>query len=211
AFITFTTFILLLITPTSSSPDVPLPPILARWATFLGVSSAILAAIQYAPQLVHTYKAKIVGALSIPMMCIQSPGAVLMVLSIALRPGTNWTSWVTFAVSGIMQGSLLIMCVVFYFRQRRLGLDEFGNPLPESVSQESFVGEPVDESEVPGLVTDVEEDPRKVGVALARALESATGSDIRASVEEDASEETPLLGKVKQENRNGWSGWFGRE
>ncbi|KIJ90352.1 hypothetical protein K443DRAFT_116712, partial [Laccaria amethystina LaAM-08-1] len=49
------------------------------------VSSALLAAIQYAPQLLHTYKAKVVGALSIPMMLIQSPGAVLMVLSIALR------------------------------------------------------------------------------------------------------------------------------
>lgn len=63
-----------------------------RWATFLGVSSAMLAAIQYAPQIMHTYNAKLVGALSIPMMLIQSPGAVLMVLSIALRPGTNWTS-----------------------------------------------------------------------------------------------------------------------
>jgi len=55
------------------------------WATLLGVTSAILAAIQYAPQLIHTYRFKLVGALSIPMMCIQSPGAVLMILGIALR------------------------------------------------------------------------------------------------------------------------------
>ncbi len=67
------------------APDVPLPPHIQTWATFLGVTSALLAGIQYAPQIIHTYQHKVVGALSIPMMCIQSPGSVLMILSIALR------------------------------------------------------------------------------------------------------------------------------
>jgi uncharacterized protein with PQ loop repeat len=58
---------------------------MARWALFLGVSSALLAAIQYLPQIAFTWQAKLVGALSVPMMCIQSPGAVAMVTSIALR------------------------------------------------------------------------------------------------------------------------------
>jgi hypothetical protein len=35
---------------------------------------------------------KLVGALSIHMMLIQTPGGILMVTSIALRKGTNWTS-----------------------------------------------------------------------------------------------------------------------
>ncbi|KAG6874948.1 hypothetical protein C0992_005850 [Termitomyces sp. T32_za158] len=213
AFITFTSFFLLLTVPTSPAPDVPLPDVLAKWATFLGVSSALLAAIQYAPQLIHTYRAKIVGALSIPMMCIQSPGAILMVLSIALRPGTNWTSWITFAVSGIMQGSLLAMCIVFHLRQRRLGLDEFGNPLPghattdidNSALDPTIVERGDEDVDVPGLVTTEEEDPRVVGVALARALESATGSNIRIHVV--PSEETPLLGKNKEK---GWFSWFRR-
>ncbi|KAG6813647.1 hypothetical protein H0H92_008884 [Tricholoma furcatifolium] len=135
-FSTLTTFALLFTVPIPSSPSIPLPTVVDRWATFLGVSSALLAAIQYAPQIIHTYKAGIVGALSIPMMCIQSPGAVLMVLSIALRPGTNWTSWITFAVAGIMQSSLLIMCIVFHFKQKRLGLDEYGNPLPGTTAHE---------------------------------------------------------------------------
>ncbi|KAG6884622.1 hypothetical protein C0993_009451 [Termitomyces sp. T159_Od127] len=211
AFITFTSFFLLLTVPASPAPDVPLTDILSKWATFLGVSSALLAAIQYAPQLIHTYRAKIVGALSIPMMCIQSPGAILMVLSIALRPGTNWTSWITFAVSGIMQGSLLAMCIIFHFRQRRLGLDEFGNPLPGHVMMDidipapdsMIVGRGDGDGDVPGLVTTEEEDPRVVGVALARALESATGSDIRAGVV--PSEETPLLRKTQEK---GWLSWF---
>ena len=118
------------------------------WATFLGVSSATLAASQYAPQIAHTYHLKLVGALSIPMMLIQTPGAIFMVLSIALRyasvsqleclewkltglcrPGTNWTSWITYAVAGIMQGMLLAMCIIWKLRQSKLRVDDFGNPL----------------------------------------------------------------------------------
>ncbi|KAG5643612.1 hypothetical protein DXG03_000620 [Asterophora parasitica] len=175
AFITFTTFFLLLTTPTSPSPNAPLPDQLAKWATFLGVTSALLAAIQYAPQLLHTYKAKLVGALSIPMMCIQSPGAVFMVLSIALRPGTNWTSWITFAVSGIMQGSLLVMCIVFTFRQQRLGIDEFGHAIasdPTTYTRLPSDGDVVDVR----LATAVEEDPAPA---------------------ESVGEQTPLLGTNK--------------
>ena len=73
----------------STKADLPAGPAadprVAAWATFLGLTSAALAAIQYCPQLLHTYQLKLVGALSIPMMVIQSPGAALMVISIAMR------------------------------------------------------------------------------------------------------------------------------
>ena len=58
---------------------------LSTWATFLGLSSAVLAALQYAPQIAHTYRIKLVGALSIPMMLIQTPGGFIMVVSIMIR------------------------------------------------------------------------------------------------------------------------------
>jgi hypothetical protein len=79
-FAIFVTFYLL----GTTIPGEP-PTRLDIWATFLGVSSATLAASQYAPQIVHTYRLRLVGALSIPMMLIQTPGAIFMVLSIALR------------------------------------------------------------------------------------------------------------------------------
>ncbi|KAF7762296.1 hypothetical protein Agabi119p4_8889 [Agaricus bisporus var. burnettii] len=44
-------------------------------------------------------------------------------------PGTNWTSWFTFLVAGVMQATLLVMCIAWKFRQRRLGIDDFGNPV----------------------------------------------------------------------------------
>ena len=80
--ITFVSFLLLATNPADPSQR---GTQISAWATFLGVTSALLAAMQYAPQLVHTYRLKLVGALSIKMMLMQSPGAILMVTSIALR------------------------------------------------------------------------------------------------------------------------------
>ncbi|KAL0071163.1 hypothetical protein AAF712_001723 [Marasmius tenuissimus] len=239
------------------SPDSPMSQSVARWATFLGVTSAMLAVVQYLPQIIHTARHKVVGALSIPMMCIQTPGAVLMVLSIALRPSTNWTSWITFAVAGSMQGVLLVLCICWKFRQHRLQIDDFGNPLPsnplyeESVNNTPAQGQsrlpdsslgthPAADVDVPGLVVDgdseAEDDgeatkKRAMKVALANALESAVGSDVRSDgvrtateipidVDEAGSDErTPLLGDGRRMRRNDYGrtspppeqkvGWFG--
>ncbi len=79
----FITIVLLATSP--AQPDgVPAERVLI-WTTFLGLCSTSLALIQYTPQLIHTYRTKLVGALSIPAMCIQSPGAALMVYTIAIR------------------------------------------------------------------------------------------------------------------------------
>lgn len=79
-------------TPSPDETDPQRGAQIELWAIFLGVASSLLAAMQYAPQIVHTYRLKVVGALSISMMLLQSPGSLLMVISIAMRPGTNWTS-----------------------------------------------------------------------------------------------------------------------
>ncbi|KAG1835484.1 hypothetical protein EV424DRAFT_1531350 [Suillus variegatus] len=111
-FITIVTFFLLL--TRIQEPGGEVSRQISLWATLLGVSSALLAAIQYAPQLSRTYHSKLVGALSIPMMIIQSPGAFVMSISLALRPGINWTTW--------------------KFRQRRLKIDDFGYSLDSNSS-----------------------------------------------------------------------------
>lgn len=45
--------------------------------------------VQYTPQLLHTFRVKHAGALSIPMMMIQTPGGILLVVSVALPPGAD--------------------------------------------------------------------------------------------------------------------------
>lgn len=129
------TFFLLATTPSSPVPA----PAIERWATFLGVTSGLLAAVQYAPQILRTYRLRVVGALSIPMMIIQSPGGVVMAVSIAMRPGTDWTSWLMYAVSAVMQAILLIMCFTWKARQHRLRIDDFGRPLGGLLSTPSDV------------------------------------------------------------------------
>ncbi|KAF9553999.1 hypothetical protein CPC08DRAFT_208796 [Agrocybe pediades] len=204
----FLTTAYLLLTPTDAAQ-------LSLWATFLGVSSATLAAIQYMPQLMHTYRTKLVGALSIPMMLIQTPGGILMVTSIVLRPGTNWTSWATFAIAAILQGCLLAMCIAWKVRQKKLQIDDFGNPLHPTFPPNSWSDVPSnvhsnvgtynrstspyldDEDSVPGLVTTPSENPIAVRTALTRALESAAESNLMSPALEEPSreenEQTPLL------------------
>jgi len=138
------------------------------WETFLGVSSAILAMVQYFPQFWRTYRVKLVGALSIPMLVMQCPGGLVFAISVARRPGTNWTTWVMYAMSSLMQFLLLSMCITWKIRQRKLGIDDFGKPLPGTEGDE--------DSEV----------------VIATAEDVHLSSSITVDVE---GEETPLLPK----------------
>lgn len=141
-----------------------------------------------------------------------------MVLSIALRPGTNWTSWATFAVAAILQGCLLAMCIVFKIRQNKRGVDDFG--VPVGLSQEpGYFGQHLgrdediadapcspqhvddyDEEPVPGLVETPSVDPGTLRVALHRALQSAADTRLLSPAvggpkaqAAGAHERTPLL------------------
>ena len=85
------------------------PHFLQRYlATFLGLSATLLAILQYAPQIQKTFRSRLIGALSLGTMAIQVPGSILFVLSLVFRPGTDWTSWLAYAVTGFMQGALLV-------------------------------------------------------------------------------------------------------
>lgn len=103
--------------------------LVSRWAAFLGSSATLLAAGQYLPQIVHTARTKLVGSLSIPMMCLQVPGSAIFVYSLALQPGTDWSSLAAYVLTGVLQLVLLVLCVAWTFRQKRAGIDDYGRPL----------------------------------------------------------------------------------
>lgn len=90
------------------------PQALNHWANILGVMAAMLAAVQYLPQIWTTWRIKHVGSLSIPMMCIQTPGGVIFAISLYSRLGLRgWSTWGIFVLSALMQGSLLAMAMYF--------------------------------------------------------------------------------------------------
>ncbi|KAK5815108.1 hypothetical protein F5H01DRAFT_308932 [Linnemannia elongata] len=89
------------------------------WAGLLGIIAAFLAMIQYIPQIIETYIRKSMGALSIPMMLIQTPGAILITVSLALRPGANWTTWISYAITALLQIILLGLCLFYAYQIRK--------------------------------------------------------------------------------------------
>jgi hypothetical protein len=77
------------------------------WANFLGLLATALAAIQYIPQILMTWKLQETGSLSVPMMCIQTPGSFVFAASLAVRLGPGgWSAWGLFIFTGCLQGVL---------------------------------------------------------------------------------------------------------
>lgn len=110
------------------------------------------------------------------------------------------------------------MCILWTFRQRKLGVDDFGNPLNRTI--ESSQSDDCDVDPIPGLVT-AGENPVVVRKALARAVESAVGSDLLSGtivtpyeVEDGeetplpVGEATPLLGASKAKKGKSFTSWF---
>lgn len=96
------------------------PNMLQTWANALGILAAVLASIQYLPQLYTTWRLQDVASLSIPMMCIQTPGSFIWAGSLASRLGVEgWSAWGLYLVTGCLQGGLLSMGIYFELRKRR--------------------------------------------------------------------------------------------
>lgn len=91
-------------------------------------------------------------------------------------------------MAGILQGLLLIMCICWLIRQRRLGIDDFGNPI-----------DPLPESPIGVAIVPDEGAPVEV------AVDDAVDSDVRY----DSGEQTPLLSTKQDERRTGLWTWLG--
>lgn len=117
------------------------PEGLQSWANFLGILSTVLAVIQYFPQIWTTFVLKRVASLSIPMMCIQTPGSFVWAASLASRLGTKgWSAWGVYGVTGCLQGTLLVMGVVYELRHRRQERKELEGRI-DAANQEQAGGE----------------------------------------------------------------------
>lgn len=96
-------------------------------ANLLGIMAAIFTSTQYFPQIYTTFKLKRAGSLSIPMMCMQTPGGFIWAASLAARLGPEgWSTWGLFTITATMQGIVLIMAVYY----------EYINPWKEPIDLE---------------------------------------------------------------------------
>ncbi|KAJ3054018.1 hypothetical protein HK097_002847 [Rhizophlyctis rosea] len=77
-------------------------------AGVFGAVAMTAAICQFFPQIVHTWRAKKVGALSIPMMMMQVPGAFIFVYSLASQP---------------------VLCLYYSRKEKREGDEDETDPL----------------------------------------------------------------------------------
>jgi hypothetical protein len=84
-----------------------------RSAALLGTISLVLSICQFVPQLRRTYQMKMAGALSVSAMSLQAPGSFVFCYTLAVSPGTNVTTWMTYFVGGILQSILLVLCIYY--------------------------------------------------------------------------------------------------
>lgn len=116
-----------------------IPSRIRQWANFLGVLGSMLAAVQYLPQIWTTWRSQTIGSLSVPMMCIQTPGSFVFASSLAVRLGpAGWSAWGLFILTGCLQGCLLVMCLWFLWRdrQQKRGASGIGNGVVAGEAQD---------------------------------------------------------------------------
>lgn len=93
---------------------IAMPSKLQVWANLLGMMAGALAAVQYIPQIRTTYHLKRAGSLSIPMMCMQTPGGFLVAASLFIRLGWDgWSTWSIYILTALAQGVVLVMAVYY--------------------------------------------------------------------------------------------------
>lgn len=124
------------------------PSSLQAWANFLGILAAILSSIQYFPQIYTTLRLRCVGSLSIPMMCIQTPGSLVFAGSLAARLGKEgWSTWGVFVVTAFLQGTLLLMAMYFeYWGPEKMEVDVHGSDVATNGSVEEQEGQPAEDT-----------------------------------------------------------------
>lgn len=108
----FCLMLLMMILAGSTGFPSPVSTMIA-WA--LGIFSMILSALQFIPQIHQTFQSQQIGALSLTTMLMQTPGSFIFCYTLALSPGINASTWLTYLVTGCLQGILLIICLYLHY------------------------------------------------------------------------------------------------
>ena len=87
--------------------------IIDTYADVLSTVTSTMVVIQYLPQIYVTFRDKDPGSLSLIMLLIQCPGSYIWTIFLALQDGSNYSTWIPFAITGTLQ--LILLGMGFYF------------------------------------------------------------------------------------------------
>jgi len=110
---------------------------MVTYAQACGVMSSIAIVVQWVPQIYTVYKLKSPGSLSILMLLMQIPGAILVVIFLAVLNHEDFTTWSPYVVTFIQQVILVVMCVIYMRRPKKEDPELESLIKPSSPSQES--------------------------------------------------------------------------
>jgi cystinosin len=85
----------------------------------LGVAAAISMVIQWTPQIYTTFVNKSQGNLSILMLLLQMPGALLVMFFQAILNKSDISTWLPYAFLFVEQFILVTLCVYFNFQEKK--------------------------------------------------------------------------------------------
>jgi hypothetical protein len=111
-----------------------------------------------------------------------------------------------------MQGALLVLCILYKLRQRRLSVDDFGTPLHPGANE--IEETPASAPALPDTGVPLTAGPETPGVAIADALGAAVERDVRTPgviraqsvqpIPVVAEESAPLLANPEHQGGKGW-------
>ncbi|GMM28418.1 hypothetical protein DAMA08_011340 [Martiniozyma asiatica (nom. inval.)] len=99
-----------------------------QFGVFCSLLSTLISSFQYLPQIWTTWHLKHAGSLSIPMMCMQTPGGFMWAVSLWMAPGSTWSTWLPYLTGACLQGILLFICISFKWT-RVSGLDQINEDI----------------------------------------------------------------------------------
>ncbi|EGC28566.1 hypothetical protein DICPUDRAFT_90885 [Dictyostelium purpureum] len=88
------------------------------YAFSCGIFAMVLVFLQWIPQIYTTIIANEIGSLSLVSVCIQAPGAFL-VMYFQIDSKQNWSTWVPYLATGIQMIVLIVICVYYLIRDRK--------------------------------------------------------------------------------------------
>ncbi|WLF77584.1 hypothetical protein PVL30_001300 [Lodderomyces elongisporus] len=106
-------------------------------ANINGLISAALTVVKYVPQINTTYHLKHPGTLSIGMMCIQTPGGFVFAATLMFTKGSHWSSWVSYLVAALLQGTLLTLCIYYEYFNGKAPNGLTGVPASDELEREA--------------------------------------------------------------------------
>ena len=85
------------------------------YARVAGIAGVVLVCIQFLPQIYTTYKNKTSGSLSLFSILIQAVGMIVIIIFMAFSTGQDFTAYLRFIVSCIIQSILASMLIYYDF------------------------------------------------------------------------------------------------